>query len=227
MKMAAAEALYETKHERRLLDLHHRHPRRQRRGVLAPDARRCSRSWPPGTLRRQGRGHQRPPGRSTRPSTGPATTRPNIPLTYWTFRLMIGVGHVGRARWPLSVLWSFRKGRLPGAAGGAAPGDLVLPLTPLLGNSVRLDLHRDGPPAVDRVRADAHRRRASRPAVERRRGRSSPDRLHPALRRARRGRGAAACVKYDQAPARPPTTRRPHDPTTTTTRAAGPLAFAY
>ena len=64
---------------------------------------------------------------------GPGDYTPNIPLTYWTFRLMMGVG-MSSALAALWVLWAFHKGRLPKNrwCGRLA---LLLPLTPLLGNA--------------------------------------------------------------------------------------------
>jgi cytochrome bd ubiquinol oxidase subunit I len=64
---------------------------------------------------------------------GPGSYTPNIPLTYWTFRLMMGVG-MSSALAALWVLWAFKKGRMPKSrwCGRLA---LLLPLTPLLGNS--------------------------------------------------------------------------------------------
>jgi len=64
---------------------------------------------------------------------GPGNYTPNIPLTYWTFRLMMGVG-MSSALAALWVLWAFKKGRMPKSrwCGRLA---LLLPLTPLLGNS--------------------------------------------------------------------------------------------
>ncbi len=63
----------------------------------------------------------------------PGDYTPNIPLSYWTFRLMMGFGIVGAfiAAW---ILWATRKGRQP-------PGRLImaaaiaLPFLPLLANS--------------------------------------------------------------------------------------------
>lgn len=63
---------------------------------------------------------------------------PNIPVTYWSFRLMMGLGFVAMAAsaW---ILWALRRGRVP------APGArttrwllwtaMVLPLMPLFANS--------------------------------------------------------------------------------------------
>ncbi len=64
---------------------------------------------------------------------GPGDYTPNIPLTYWTFRLMIGVGMLAAvaAAW---TLWATRKVRLPSSPWVARMA-LVLPLLPLLGNS--------------------------------------------------------------------------------------------
>ncbi len=64
---------------------------------------------------------------------GPGNYTPNIPLTYWTFRLMMGVGMLA-ALAALWVLWTFRKGRLPRGKWWRRAA-MVLPLTPLLGNS--------------------------------------------------------------------------------------------
>lgn len=44
---------------------------------------------------------------------GPGDYRPNIPVTYWTFRLMVGLG-VAMAVVALVGLWLTRRGRLPG-----------------------------------------------------------------------------------------------------------------
>jgi cytochrome d ubiquinol oxidase subunit I len=63
----------------------------------------------------------------------PGDYTPNIPLTYWSFRLMIGLGlaAAGIAGW---LLWATRRGRFPG-------GRLIftlalsLPFLPLLANS--------------------------------------------------------------------------------------------
>ncbi|MBV1853081.1 cytochrome ubiquinol oxidase subunit I [Catellatospora tritici] len=69
---------------------------------------------------------------------GPGDYKPNIPVTYWTFRLMIGFGALASliALW---VLWATRKGRAPDAntRGGKLllAGALALPLLPLLANS--------------------------------------------------------------------------------------------
>jgi len=64
---------------------------------------------------------------------GPGSYTPNVPLTYWTFRLMMGVG-MSASLAAIWVLWAFKRGRLPKSrwCGRLA---LLLPLTPLLGNS--------------------------------------------------------------------------------------------
>jgi cytochrome bd ubiquinol oxidase subunit I len=64
---------------------------------------------------------------------GPGTYSPNIPLTYWSFRWMIGLGLVGMAAgaW---LLFSIRRGRSPSAR--YWPALLIaLPLLPLFANS--------------------------------------------------------------------------------------------
>ena len=63
---------------------------------------------------------------------GPGSYKPNIPLTYWTFRLMIGVG-MASAAVALWLLWTTRRGRAPARwlVWLAAP----LPLLPLVANT--------------------------------------------------------------------------------------------
>ncbi|TCN37568.1 cytochrome d ubiquinol oxidase subunit I [Kribbella orskensis] len=63
---------------------------------------------------------------------GPGSYHPNIPLTYWTFRLMIGVG-MASAVIAVWLLWTTRRGRAP--AGWLAWVALPLPLLPLAANS--------------------------------------------------------------------------------------------
>ena len=83
---------------------------------------------------------------------GPGSYKPNIPLTYWTFRLMIGVGMASAAiaAW---LLWVTRRGRAPSrwliwlaraAAVAAAAGE-----------HLRLGLHRDRAAALAGVRVVA------------------------------------------------------------------------
>jgi cytochrome d ubiquinol oxidase subunit I len=63
---------------------------------------------------------------------GPGNYRPNTPVTYWTFRLMIGAGVLAAmaAAW---FLWRMRKGRLPGRRAVAVA--VLLPFLPLAANS--------------------------------------------------------------------------------------------
>ncbi|NUR94066.1 MAG: cytochrome ubiquinol oxidase subunit I [Kribbellaceae bacterium] len=63
---------------------------------------------------------------------GPGSYKPNIPLTYWTFRLMIGVG-MASAAIALWLLWTTRRGRAPARwlIWAVAP----LPLLPLIANT--------------------------------------------------------------------------------------------
>ncbi|HEY0619680.1 MAG TPA: cytochrome ubiquinol oxidase subunit I [Kribbella sp.] len=63
---------------------------------------------------------------------GPGSYKPNIPLAYWTFRLMIGVGmaSVAIALW---LLWATRRGRAP--TKWLVRTAVLLPLLPLLANS--------------------------------------------------------------------------------------------
>ncbi|MFC5261083.1 cytochrome ubiquinol oxidase subunit I [Kribbella qitaiheensis] len=63
---------------------------------------------------------------------GPGSYNPNIPLTYWAFRLMIGVG-MASAAIAIWLLWTTRRGRAP--ANWLAWVALPLPLLPLAANS--------------------------------------------------------------------------------------------
>ena len=63
---------------------------------------------------------------------GPGDYTPNTPITYWTFRLMIGMGILAAAA-ALWFLWALRKGRVPGR--GAVLTAILLPFMPLAANS--------------------------------------------------------------------------------------------
>ena len=65
---------------------------------------------------------------------GPGDYAPNIALTYWTFRFMIGVGMLATlpALW---MLWCTRKSRSLRVRRFALPVAIVLPLLPLAANS--------------------------------------------------------------------------------------------
>ncbi|MFE0592964.1 cytochrome ubiquinol oxidase subunit I [Micromonospora echinospora] len=64
---------------------------------------------------------------------GPGSYTPIIPVTYWSFRMMIGFG-LAAAAIALWVLWAHRKGRTPGGKWLLRAG-LVMPLLPLAANS--------------------------------------------------------------------------------------------
>lgn len=59
---------------------------------------------------------------------------PNIPISYWTFRIMIGLGFLGMAI-SAFILFSLRKGRNPMPSKGWTFLMLSLPFYPLLANS--------------------------------------------------------------------------------------------
>lgn len=61
---------------------------------------------------------------------GPGIYKPNIPLAYWSFRLMIGFGFLG-ALFALMALWQMRKGGTPHGR-WFAPAMISLPFIPLL-----------------------------------------------------------------------------------------------
>ena len=96
MKMAAAEALYETEQPALVLHLHHRHARRQPSRSSQITIPYLLSFLATGTLDGEVAGHQRPAGRSTSAEYGPGDYTPIIPVTYWTFRLMIGFGRARR-----------------------------------------------------------------------------------------------------------------------------------
>jgi cytochrome d ubiquinol oxidase subunit I len=64
---------------------------------------------------------------------GEGNYTPNIPLAYWSFRLMIGFGFIG-AFFALLALWQMRKGGTPRGR-WFAPAMFSLPFLPLLANS--------------------------------------------------------------------------------------------
>lgn len=61
---------------------------------------------------------------------GPGNYKPNIPLAYWSFRLMIGFGFLG-ALFALLALWQMRRGQVPRGR-WFAPAMISLPFIPLL-----------------------------------------------------------------------------------------------
>jgi cytochrome d ubiquinol oxidase subunit I len=63
---------------------------------------------------------------------GPGDYTPNTPVTYWTFRWMIGAGALAAAA-ALWFLFAMRKGRVPGR--GAVITAIALPFLPLAANS--------------------------------------------------------------------------------------------
>jgi cytochrome d ubiquinol oxidase subunit I len=63
---------------------------------------------------------------------GPGNYSPIVPVTFWSFRFMIGAGSLA-AFAALWFLWRLRKGRIPGR--GAVLIAVVLPLLPLAANS--------------------------------------------------------------------------------------------
>ena len=72
---------------------------------------------------------------------GPGSYVPVIPVTYWSFRLMIGMGLLA-ALIAIVALWTTRRGRTPahGKRGlwrkTLIAGAVILPLLPLIGNSM-------------------------------------------------------------------------------------------
>lgn len=64
---------------------------------------------------------------------GPGNYKPNIPISFWSFRLMIGVGML-TAVWAAAALWFLRGGRTPKSKWFVRTA-LVAPFLPLVANS--------------------------------------------------------------------------------------------
>ena len=79
---------------------------------------------------------------------------PIIPLTYWSFRFMIGLGALTMLFAALT-LWGTRRGARPGVdvVGLGRRADAA---RPRVREQLGLDLHRGRPSAVDRLRPDDH-----------------------------------------------------------------------
>ena len=101
MKMAAAEALCDTERAGLVLAVRHRHASTAARRSERPGARRCCRSWPPATPTARSRASTTSSA-PTSSGTGPGDYRPNVPVAYWAFRLMIGFGCARRCCSPLA-----------------------------------------------------------------------------------------------------------------------------
>ena len=125
MKMAAAEAPVDDRAARVVLDLHHRQRSTARRTCSPSGSRTSCRSSPPATSTARSRASTTSRPRS-RPSSGPGDYTPNTPVTYWTFRLMIGTGALAAlaAAW---FLFRMRKGATPARPHGAGRGGAAVP----------------------------------------------------------------------------------------------------
>ena len=64
---------------------------------------------------------------------GPGDYRPNVPVTYWTFRMMITTGGLAMAAGAI-MLWATRRGRAP-TSRWLLRAAIVLPLLPMASNS--------------------------------------------------------------------------------------------
>jgi cytochrome d ubiquinol oxidase subunit I len=143
MKMAAAEALYHTSHPApfSLFTIGSLNGSRPVFQVTLPDLL---------SFLATGNFHSQVEGIDNLQSLyaqiyGPGSYLPVIPVAYWSFRLMIGIGLLA-ALIALIALWTLRKGRLPApaAVGGKARSlwsrlllwaVIVLPFLPLAANS--------------------------------------------------------------------------------------------
>ena len=132
MKMAAAEALYDTEQPASFSVITIGTPDGQRE-VFAIKVPRLLSYLATGSTDGRVEGI-RELQRAYEATYGPGTYAPSIPLTYWTFRWMIGLGAAGAAVAAL-LLWSLRRGRsLEGR--WWTPALVALPLLPLLANSL-------------------------------------------------------------------------------------------
>jgi cytochrome d ubiquinol oxidase subunit I len=131
MKMAAAEALYTT---------HRRAVQHPVIGTLRTAARRRSSRSRTAVLARHGQPRRRREvqgindlqAQYAEPSTAPDELRAQHPVTYWTFRLMIGIGMIG-ALIAVSCCGP-SAGRAPRRAGSRPLGRIIV-LFPLLGTA--------------------------------------------------------------------------------------------
>ena len=114
---------------------------------------------------------------------------PNIPVAYWSFRVMIGFGALAILL-ALVGAWLQRRNRVPTQRwfAWAALAGIGFPIARQLRG---LDLHRDGPPAVGGLRADEDRERglAHRRTVD---GGHVADRFHGPVCGPRGHRGGPA-----------------------------------
>ncbi len=85
----------------------------------------------------------------------PGDYTPIIPLTYWTFRIMIGLGLLAAAIAGWILLAHAPRADPAGQPHSLGRHRAAVPAA--LRQLLRLDLHRDGPPAVGRLRTDDHR----------------------------------------------------------------------
>ena len=211
MKMAAAEALYDTKTGASFSIFTIGTPRRQRGGLHASASPRLLSFIATGNFDGKVEGIndlQAAYDSQVRPRRLHARTSP---VTYWTFRFMIGIGMFGAliAVW---ALWRTRKGKGLPRADGLAGRRSPLPLMPLLGNSfgwIFTEMGRQ-PWIVFGLMPTAA---GVSPGVSAAEVLISPDRLHARLRRSRGRRGAAA-AEVHQAPACPSCRGRVGRPTT-------------
>ena len=93
---------------------------------------------------------------------GPGDYRPIIPVTYWSFRYMIGFGIVTAALAAARAVHDARWAE-PGREEVVLPRRAVDDPVPADRQLLRLDLHRDGPPAVGGLQPDVHPRRGLPP----------------------------------------------------------------
>ena len=122
---------------------------------------------------------------------GPGSYVPVLWVTYWSFRLMVGLGFVMLivSAWTLVAVQTRRAAGLRARAlHSVAAGRLHR--HPVRGQHVRLAVHRDGAAAVDRVRADEDGGRDLAERLGHRRG-HHPGRLRAALHGARGDRHRA------------------------------------
>jgi cytochrome d ubiquinol oxidase subunit I len=127
---------------------------------------------------------------------GPGSYVPVVWLAYWTFRLMIGLG-VLAGLVSFLVLVQRRRGRLETGTRllRVATVAALLPFRQRL----RVGVHRDGPSALAGLRAVQDQRRGQHRRRQRPRP-HHPDRLHAAVCRARRPRGAPVPPDRAQGP---------------------------
>ena len=156
MKMAAAEALYDHRERRPPFSVFTIGTLDGSREVFAAHrSPACCPSSAPATSTATVQGINDLQAAVRQPSTAPATYTPDHPGHLLDVPPDDRLRARRRRASPLLVLWPTRKGRTPHRPAGCYCAGLIAARCCRCSQLLRLDLHRDGPPALDRLRRDA------------------------------------------------------------------------